>query len=161
MLREDARKGMKVFFGRGRGEKTLAEIEKCNDKSCKVKTLEQRGNGRGSEIGSFWNVDYSLLTPADTSAAAVRIPAPQPLEYNPFSSVDNLILQAIMIIHNTLSPENLSCDGEASMAHINATRRECNRQLKGLQMALGREVTEEQTWAWYQSKEAYEAKRKA
>ena len=151
---------MKVFFGRGRGEKTLAEIEKCNDKTAKVRTLEQRGNGRGSEMGSVWNVAYGLLTPADTSAAVARI-APQPLEYSPFDSVENLILQAIMIIHNQLSPENLSCDGEASMAHINATRRECARQLKGLQLALGREVTEEQTWAWYQSKQAYEVKRKA
>jgi len=67
MLREQARVGMKVIFGRNNGEKTLGEIIKINPTKAKVKALEERGNGRGSAVGTTWVVPYSLLTPADNT----------------------------------------------------------------------------------------------
>jgi len=67
MLREQARVGMKVMFGRDNGEKTLGEIIKTNPAKAKVKALEERGNGRGSAVGTTWVVPYSLLTPVDNA----------------------------------------------------------------------------------------------
>ena len=63
MLREQARIGMKVTFGRRNGAKTSGVIEKLNMKSAKVKTLENRGIR--SQAGETWRVPYSLITPID------------------------------------------------------------------------------------------------
>ncbi len=61
MQRNECKVGMKVYFGRPSGEKTLGEVIKTNPKSAKVKTLEARGDRRAEGV---WNVDYSFLTPA-------------------------------------------------------------------------------------------------
>lgn len=147
MLRDECRLKMKVYFGRTNGAKTLGEVIKMNPTKAKVQTLEGRGNGRGSGAGALWNVPYSMMTPADaTEAASIAKPA---LEYNVFQPrEDKLIIQAILEVYGNLSPENLSCDGEASMAHMNRVRSECNRKLKGLFAALGRTVTEEEAYEW-------------
>ncbi len=57
--------GMKVYFGRVRGEKTLGEVIKINPTKAKVKILEDRGNGQGCEPGSIWGVPYSMMEPKD------------------------------------------------------------------------------------------------
>ena len=44
MTREQAKVGMKIYFGRANGEKTLGEIVKVNSKNLKVRQLEQRGD---------------------------------------------------------------------------------------------------------------------
>lgn len=43
-----------------------------------------------------------------------------------------------------LSPENLCCDGEASLVHIRRTAARLKRQLRALFTELGRTVTEDQ-----------------
>ncbi len=53
-----------VFFGRPNGEQTKGEIVKVNRKTFKVRTLEERGNGRGSGTGTIWTVARSLCKPA-------------------------------------------------------------------------------------------------
>lgn len=63
MSREDCRIGMKVRFGRRRGEKTVGEIVKLNLKKAKVKILEDRGSR--SKAGEEWGVPYSLMEPVD------------------------------------------------------------------------------------------------
>ena len=162
--RSDFKVGQQVYFGRENGQRTLAKIVKLNPTRAKVSTLEQRGHGRGSAVGSTWVVHYEALTPADSTAkpGAVPPPAPKPpLTYNPFAHIENLILEARVSVYSGLSPENLSCDGEASMSHIRNTRRELERQLKGLTYALGREVDEAEVYGWYGSKTKYHNDRKA
>lgn len=164
--RQDFKLGMKVIFGRGNGEQTLGKIKKLNPTKAKVETLEERGNGRGSGVGAVWTVPYSLMRPADQDAKpgvyhAPPPPAPKPpLTYNSFAGEDNLILEAIVGVHNHLSPENLSCDGEASLSHIRRMQSELGRKLRGLQAALGREVDEGEAYEWLESKRKYEAERK-
>jgi hypothetical protein len=95
MLREHVVKGMKVYFGRKHGEKTLGEVVKVNPKKAKVKQLEDRGSIRDYPIGTMWTVPFSLMEPADPTAipkaplfGSVPVTAPpvprEKLTYNPF-----------------------------------------------------------------------------
>jgi len=61
MLRDQARVGMRVYFGRPNGQKTLGEILRVNPSKAKVRVLEQRGT---HSISAEWSVPYSLMTPA-------------------------------------------------------------------------------------------------
>jgi len=49
-----------VSFGRPNGEQTLGKVMKVNRKSLKVKTLEDRGHGRGGSVGGMWRVPPSM-----------------------------------------------------------------------------------------------------
>ncbi len=162
-LRSQFKVGMKVYFGRKRGEKTLGEIVKMNPRKAKVKQLEDRGSIRDYPVGTLWTVPFTLLTPADPKAsfsATVPVqPAPvkQPLKYNPFAGLDNLFLEALAQAYSGLEPENLSCDGEASMAHINQQRAYLNRVIKGCKLALNRDdLDESDVFAWEQSRREYQ-----
>ena len=86
MLREQAKVGMKVFFGRTHGEKTLGQIVKLNPTKAKVKTLENRGNGRGSAVGTEWGVPYSMMEPTGDKTVSVAdlMPKLPPLDFNEF-----------------------------------------------------------------------------
>jgi hypothetical protein len=149
------RAGGKVYFGRENGEKTLGKIQKCNPLKAVVATLEERGNSRSSQVGTEWSVPYSMLTEAGENGGP---PKREPLKYNPFAGVDNLIMEAIVHCHSGLSPENLACDGEASRASMQRRGAELQRKLKGLCMALGRTITEEQAFEWSASLEEYNRK---
>lgn len=56
------------------------------------------------------------------------------------------IMSALCTVYSRLSPENLSCDGEASRAHMSRVRGECNRALRALQTELGRRVSEDEAY---------------
>lgn len=77
MKREDSKVNMKVCFGNA---KTIGEIVKCNPKKAQVKILEKRGRGRGSDVGSVWNVPYEMMEPlpANGDKNAVKITGGQP-----------------------------------------------------------------------------------
>lgn len=159
----DFRKGQKVYFGRDNGEQTLGQIEKLNPSKAKVKTLEERGNGRGNRAGAVWSVPYGLMRPADEKATPGTPPPPvkrPPLTYNPFGGIENLILEAMLSCYSALSPENLTADGEASLSHIRHTQAEVGRQLRGLKIALGREVDESEVYGWWGSKTAWDNERR-
>jgi len=49
---------------------------------------------------------------------------------------------------NNLSPENLTCDGEASRAHVRARSTELNRPLRHLFNEFGRVVSESECYEW-------------
>lgn len=156
MQKENARVGMKVYFGRGNGEKTLGEIVKLNPTKAKVKTLEERGRSDRHYIGQVWTVPYSLMGPASGEASAMQA-APvvrEPLKFSPFSN-ENLLLEALLKVYVNLSPENLTGDGEAPRAWVQKQLTVLQRQLKGLTIALGREVSESEVHEWYQSKQEY------
>lgn len=65
MTRNEITTGMKVFFGRPNGEKTLGTVIKVNRKKCKVRQEEQRGMYRDHPIGTVWTVPFSLISPVD------------------------------------------------------------------------------------------------
>jgi hypothetical protein len=150
---------MKVYFGRSRGEQTLGKITKLNPTKAKVETLETRGHNR--PIGQLWNVPYDLMRPAEEGAAPLAsTPKPvEPLQYSPFADEDNLILEAIAGVYGNLSPENLTCDGELSQTQVRQRYAELQRKLRGLCMALGREVTEDQIYAWEDQRSQYQKKK--
>jgi hypothetical protein len=162
MLVHQAQVGMKVMFGRPNGDQTLGEIVKVNPSKAKVKTLEIRGNGRGSEVGSVWTVPYSLMKPAGVAfldevnslpplSLPKSDPAEEPIPYNEFSDT-NIIMEAIVDTYNRLSPEWLTCDGELPLSQVNARRKEYGRRLRGLFMALGRDVSETVAFDWADAK---------
>ena len=70
MNRSDAHIGMKVYFGRPNGEKTLGEIVKINTRNFKVRTLESRGQYRHHSQGGAWTVPPSLCAPAEEGRPA-------------------------------------------------------------------------------------------
>jgi hypothetical protein len=155
---DDFLEGDKVYFGRENGQRTLGVIDKKNPQKAKVKILERRGRGRGSEIGSIWTVPYGLLEHADASKNQ-KVVEIQPLKYNLFDP-DNGILMEILNCYNGLSPENISCDGEASASHIRHQSAVLNRKLKYLQLAIDKQVSEDQIYQWIRSKDEYETGRK-
>ena len=70
MQRSEAKIGMKVYFGRPNGEKSLGEIVKINSKNFKVKLLEARGQYRSHRVGGMWTVPPTLCTPAEEGRPA-------------------------------------------------------------------------------------------
>lgn len=152
MLRENCRVGMKVRFGRTRGEKTLAKVVKMNGKTAKCETLEERGYSN-RPVGQVWNVPYSLMSPAE--GETVPVVQREPIKYNPFDQ-DNGIYELIL---GCYSPENLTADGELPRHLVNARRADLNRKLRGFFTALGREVTEDEAYEWHRSKMDYQRQR--
>jgi hypothetical protein len=168
MLIHEARVGMKVIFGRGNGEQTLGEIVKVNPSKAKVKTLESRGNGRGSDVGSVWTVPYSLMKPANgvlmldevnskpidpaiihEVAKGLERNLPLPV-YMPYG--DARIVEAIIDCYTQLSPEYLTADGERPMNEVVRLRNSLNARLNHLEKALGRQVSETAAYAWEEAR---------
>ena len=145
MLIHEARVGMIVEFGRENGEWTRGEIVKINPAKAKVKTLENRGSGRGSHEGAVWGVPYSMMRPF--SHGAIKNPADEPFPYNPFND-DNLVMEAIVDVYARLSPEWLTCDGEKPRHQVIADKNRLERKLGFLFQALGRPVSEGVAIGW-------------
>lgn len=176
MLREECRVGMIVEFGRETGERTKGIVLKTNPKKAKVKTIESRGSGRGSDVGSQWGVPYSMMTavrdavtetsvvmqsfaqpenPAFKAFAQAKSVADQPINYSPFQNhAEQLILEAIHSVYTELSPEWLTCDGELPAHAVNAKRNKLSTRLNFLFKALGREISETAVWNWMEDRRA-------
>jgi hypothetical protein len=173
MIREECREGLIVEFGRENGERTKGVVVKMNPKKAKVRIFESRGAGRGSQSGAVWGVPYSLMiavqdavtetavamqsfaqpnNPAFKAFSQAQVVANQPVAYNPFAHVENLILEAIYITHMELSPENLTCDGELPVREVNARRSKLNSRLTYLYKAYGRDVSESAACDWMDEK---------
>ena len=136
---------------------------RCNPKKAKVKTLESRGSK--SPAGAEWGVPYSMMEPYDgeTPKSEVvvgqkpTVNADDPVDYCRFDEpVKTYAMLAINQCYCDLSPENLSCDGEAPRSHVIQRGRELNRQLKALFVVMDREVSETAAWKWYEAREAAE-----
>jgi hypothetical protein len=67
MEREELKQGMKVYFGRERGEHTLGEVVKINTTSISVRQLEARGT---HPVGTIWRVSHRLLQAAGAGSPA-------------------------------------------------------------------------------------------
>ena len=141
--------GMKVMFGRTNGEKTLGVIVKVNPKKLKVEQLEQRGVQKNHSVGTVWTVPRSLCTPVLThtglkgvgkTLTSVKIELPPKTELE--------LMREISGCYNGLSPENLSCDGEASITSIRRRGAALRRQLREAEKQLGRKVSEWDCYTW-------------
>ena len=158
MRLEDCRLGMEVIFGRGNGEMTRGVVTKINRAKAKVQTVENRGR---SSAGAVWSVPYSLMEPVGGNGVvenSVKVVAPIP--FHPFQDyVEQLVLEAINCVYSSLSPENLSCDGEASAVQIAQKRSKLSRQLRGLFQTLGREVDETTAYNWMSERNEYHKNR--
>lgn len=157
LTKNDFLEGDKVYFGRENGQRTLGVIKKKNPKRAVVEILEQRGIGKGSEIGSRWNVAYEAMEHAliaDATQRVQKVVEVKKLTYNPFDP-DNGILEEILGCYNGLSPECLTCDGEASASHIRHQSAVLHRKLKYLQLAIDKQVSETQAFDWWLSKQEY------
>lgn len=167
MLKENVKVGMKVLFGRRVGEKTLGEVVKVNPKKAKIRQLEDRGSIRDYPVGTMWTVPFTLMyledpnaVPAPTVGIPRFVPPPQreKMVYNPFDE-NNVFYEALLGVYAGLSPENLHCDGEASMAYVRRTEAELNRKKHGLEIAIGRKVDEGDLYEWERSRREYEKKK--
>lgn len=137
----DIKKGDKVYFGRVNGEKTLGEVTKVNRTKAKVKQLESRGTYRSYSVGTIWTVPFSLLQKADSSGNVVPEP-PKP------KRPESEILSEIKGIYCRLSPENLWCDGEASLTHVRRYGAQLRRRLRECEQELGRRVSESEAFGY-------------
>lgn len=71
MNRWQVRTGMKVLFGRAKGEKTLGVVVKCNPSKAKIMTLEPRGQ---TTPGAHWSVPYGMIESFDqTEVEATQV----------------------------------------------------------------------------------------
>lgn len=119
------RVGDRVSFD-ARGRTITGFVRQVNRKTVSVQP------GAGSR---YWRVSPGLLRKADG-------PAPAPKAKRP----EREILRDIDSVYCQLSPENLTCDGEASAAHILRMSVHLNRRLRDLFDELGRKVDEIECW---------------
>jgi hypothetical protein len=158
--RNDFHVGQEVMFGRNRGQQTRGKIVKLNPKKAKVQNLELRGYRQAATVGETWIVPYSLISAVNGEAQTeTQVEASEePLTYSPFEE-DNLILEAIAGIYCNLSPENLTCDGELSRSQVTRKYNALHRKLGHLQKAVGRQVSECDSFGWLQAKTEYEQRK--
>jgi hypothetical protein len=144
MMKKDVRVGMEVVFGRDHGEQTEGIVVKRNPTRAKVQVSKSRGR---SPAGSVWSVPYAML----------RVPGePVRVTFSPYDPVVNHLMLALNAVYTGLSPENLTMDGEASPSEVRSRRSNLDRQLRGIQAALGSQVTEDAAWDWNEKYERHQ-----
>lgn len=135
--------GDKVIFGRTHGEQTHGTVVKVNRTTVLVAQDEERGVYRTRSVGTKWKVPFSLCRLAGAAAAtAPAVVAPKA------KRSDDAIMRDIVGCYASLSPENLTCDGELGRSAVILKARSIRARLAALQTELGRRVTEDQCWVW-------------
>ncbi len=161
MQKSDFSVDQEVYFGRENGEKTLGKIVKMNPTKAVIETLENRGNGRGAATGAQWRVPYGMLIPKNGAAVTPVVPQTNLqkialLSYSIFMGIQNQLMEVLLQAYSELSPESLTCDGEASQEHIRNTRIKCAQVIKGVTIALGFEVSESEVYQWHRNKQKFD-----
>ncbi len=118
--------GDKVLFGRSHGEKTVGTVIKINPTKLKVRQDEPRGI---HPVGMEWGVPPSLCT---------HLGGPEPTKRS-----ETEILKDIANVYGSLSPENLSCDGELSLTAVTRRRASLKARLQTLFTELGWKASED------------------
>jgi hypothetical protein len=131
VVQKDLKPGDPVSF-MARGKKHYGTIKTINAKTCSVKVP----TGIPGYEGQPWRVPPGLLT------KEASVPEVKRLD-------EKGLMEEILDCYGGLSPENLSCDGEASRAHIQQKSRELNGRLEVAFRQLGRRVSETEAYDWY------------
>lgn len=63
----------------------------------------------------------------------------------------NEIMEEFLELACALSPENLTCDGEASQEDIQANLKYIQKVWKELEDEIAHPVTEDDAWSWHQN----------
>jgi len=134
--------GDKVYFGRSHGEQTLGEVVRVNRVKIKVKQLESRGTYKAHAVGTLWTVPVRLLTKAVDSGPAMSKPVTP-------ARPEVEIMRDIVGIYSSLSPENLSCDGELPRSAVARRAAALNARLRACFTELGRRVSEDEAYKWH------------
>jgi len=124
-----------VIFGTPNGEQTRGRVVRVNRKSLSIEQLEVRGQRRVRGVGTKWRCHPSLVRLADGTAPAPKAKRP-----------DSEILSDLRRVESGLSPENLSWDGERSIASQRAAARRLNAEKRRLLAELGREPPFSDVW---------------
>lgn len=133
----------KVMFGRPNGEQTEGTVIKVNPSKLKIRQDETRGSLRVRPEGTIWSVPPSLCRLVGTSAPVATPAAPAaPKAKRP----DAAIMQDILGVYCSLSPENLSCDGELSRTETARRGAALRAKLRTLFAEIGRTVTESEAY---------------
>lgn len=142
--------GDKVIFGRTHGEQTHGTVVKVNRTTVLVAQDEERGVFRTRSVGTKWKVPFSLCRLAGAAAvSAPAVVAPKPRRS------EDAIMRDILGVYASLSPENLTCDGELPRFAVAARATRLRAQLRELETELGRRVSEDACWAWESKQYAY------
>jgi hypothetical protein len=129
--------GDTVRFGRPNGEKTVGTVVKVNKTTLTVKQEGERGI---RPEGTMWRVAKELVT---------LIKSFEPAKVTSPARPRSAIMADIMAAYSGLSPENLSCDGEASPAEVTRRKRTLKARIKGLEAEIGHPVSEIDTIRWW------------
>jgi hypothetical protein len=119
------------------GKKHYGVVKTINQKTCSVDVPSGIPG-----IPRNWRVSPQLLT------KEASLPAP------PAKRTEEDLMNEILDCYAGLSPENLSCDGEASRAHMMKRSRELNDRLNVAFKELGYRVTETAAYAWHSTRKA-------
>jgi len=137
--------GQKVIFGRPNGEKTKGTIVKINKAKLKIRQDESRGT---RPIGTIWTVPPSLCTTLDGKKLQSEVEVPF-LDVVPDKSwilANKSKIEILANIYGALSPENLTCDGEASPSYVRQREAELNKKLQAAFILLDRKMSEHIVW---------------
>lgn len=128
-----------VTFGRPNGEKTEGKVVKVNAASVSIEQTEVRGQTRLREAGAKWRVHPSLVSLVNNGTAA-PVAAPKP------TRSEAELIAALRRIEASLSPENLTCDGERPRAEVLRVAARLNAERRAIVAELGREPTSRELW---------------
>lgn len=138
-----ALQGKQILFGRPNGEKTLGTIQKVNVNKCKVRQDDQHCSAYS--VGTIWRVPFEMIYARDAGGDAV-VPPPAPVVAKPITDfwiMDHKHeLHVLNGVYSSLSPENLTGDGERPMWQVRKLRTELDRKLRAAFVLLERELDE-------------------
>lgn len=137
--------------------KSSAQSRRKGDDAIRVCVVEDHGHGRGVMATSHvkrvtnWRANLINRITETISDLKRRIPQtpPQPKRMN-----ENEIKQRLMKLTSDLSPENLTCDGELSQRDWRAKEKRILAEWAELETQLGRKVTQNEVWDWYNEESA-------
>ena len=136
------RVGDLVCFGRPNGEKTEGRVVKVNAASVSIEQTEVRGQTRLREAGAKWRVHPSLVKHVGNGGTAAPVAAPKP------TRSEAELIAALRRIEASLSPENLTCDGERPRAEVLRVAARLNAERRAIVAELGREPTSRELWGF-------------
>lgn len=129
-----------VTFGRPNGEQTEGRVLRVNAASVTIEQTEQRGVTRVREAGAKWRVHPSLVRLVSNAGSTPAAPKAKRSEAD--------LLAALRRIENSLSPENLFCDGERPRAEARRIESRLMAERSVVVAELGREPTPRELWGF-------------